>query len=112
MKNYKIAIENLSSMYKIYEELYGSNSEKSAKICMELGQIYELSDNLSDAVEYYRNSLTIWENIIKDGNYEVLFSLSIKLSELYEKSENFEDAYHILKKVKNNYNFPPHFILD
>lgn len=87
-------------MFEIYEKLYGFESEKSAKICMELGQIYELSDNLSDAVEYYRNSYSIWEKIIKDNDHDVLFTLAIKLSELYEKTENFQSAYEVLKNVK------------
>jgi hypothetical protein len=86
-------------MFDIYEKLYGFDSEKTAKICMELGQIYELSDNLNDAIEYYRNSYAIWEKIIKDENYDVIFSLATKLSELFEKAENFQNAFEILKNV-------------
>lgn len=86
-------------MFEIYEKLYGFDSEKTAKICMELGQIYELSDNLNDAIEYYRNSYHIWEKIIKDDNNEVFFTLAIKLGELFEKAENYQNAYEILKEV-------------
>ena len=61
MKNYKIAIDNLRNMFEIYEKIYGFDSEKTAKICMEMGQIYELWNNLNDAIEYYNNSYKIWE---------------------------------------------------
>ena len=99
MKNYKIAIEQLSKMYVIYEKIEGFESEKTAKICMELGQIYELSDNFPDAIEYYKNSYTIWEKVVKDDEYEVLFTLATKLAELYEKSEAYNNSYEILKSV-------------
>jgi hypothetical protein len=72
---------------------------------MEFGQVYELADSLNDAIEFYKNSYSIWEVIIKDDNYDVLFTISIKLSELYEKTDNTQMAYDILKTVKflNNY---------
>jgi hypothetical protein len=99
MKNYKTSSEHLSKMFELYEKVFGFESEKSAKIFMELGQINELNDNVGDAVDYYRNSYSIWEKIIKDDNYDVLFTLSIKLSELYEKADNCQMAYDILKTV-------------
>lgn len=102
MKNYKVSIENLSSMFEIYEKLYGFDSEKSAKICMELGQIYELQGDINNAIEYYRNSYTIWEKIISDSSqYEQLVTLSMQLAELFEKNENFQNAYEVLKNVIN-----------
>lgn len=82
------------------KNIYGYESEKSAKICMELGQIYELSENLNDAIEYYRNSYSIWEKIFKDDDDpQVMIALSTKLSELFEKAENYQNAYEILKNV-------------
>jgi hypothetical protein len=86
-------------MFELFEKIYGFESDKSAKICMELGQIYEFSENIEDAIDQYKNSINIWEKIIKDDNYEVLFTLAIKLAELYEKQENFQDAYDVLKNV-------------
>jgi hypothetical protein len=100
MKNFKTSSEHLTKMFELYEKVYGFESEKSAKIFMELGQINELSENYTDALDYYNNSYNIWEKIIKDDNYDVLFTLSIKLSELYEKAENCQMAYEILKQVK------------
>ncbi len=99
MKNYKVAIDQLTKMYAIYEKVDGFESEKTAKICMELGQIYELSEAFSEAIEYYNNSLTIWEKVVKDDDYEVLFTLATKLAELHEKNSNFHLAYEILKSV-------------
>ncbi len=100
MKNYKVSIENLSCMFTIYEKLYGFDSEKSAKICMELGQIYELQGDFNNAIEYYRNSYTIWEKILKDpAEAEPLITLSMQLAELFERIENYQNAYEILKNV-------------
>ena len=77
MKKYKIAIDNLRNMFEIYEKIYGFDSEKTAKICMEMGQIYDLMNDLNEAIDYYNNSYKIREKIITDDNYEVLFQLAI-----------------------------------
>ena len=60
-KNYEAALSNLQSMFGIYEKIYGYNSEKSAKISMEIGQIYELANAIKDSIEYYENSYNIWK---------------------------------------------------
>ncbi len=99
MKNYELSMENLNKMFQIYEKIYGFESEKTAKICMEIGQIYELSNNISEAVDNFKNSFSIWEKLIKDDNFEVLFTLAIKISELQEKIENYVGAYEFLKIV-------------
>ena len=114
LKNYKVAIENLTYMFNIYENIYGYDSEKSAKISMEMGQIYELQDDIENAIEFYRNSYKIWEKIINDDNYEVLFQIAIKLSELYasmikpedsknEGNKKIEEPYLILEETDTNY---------
>jgi tetratricopeptide (TPR) repeat protein len=103
LKKYKEAIENLRCMFETYEKIYGFDSEKTAKICMEIGQIYELWNNLNDAIEYYNNSYKIWEKIIEDDNYEVLYSLVIKLSELYAKIDKGDESYKILSMVDEKY---------
>jgi hypothetical protein len=92
-------MEYLTKMFEIYENVYGFESEKTAKICMEIGQIYELSENISDAIDNYKSSFSIWEKIIIDNNYDVLFTLAIKISELQEKVENYIGAYEVLKSV-------------
>ena len=92
----------LTKMFEIYEKVFGYESEKTAKICMEIGQIYELSENISEAIDNYKSSFSIWEKIITDNNYDVLFTLAIKISELQEKTENFSGAFEILKNVKIN----------
>ena len=101
-------MEFLTKMFEIYENSYGFESEKTAKICMEIGQIYELSENIPDAIDNYKSSFSIWEKIITDNNYDVLFTLAIKISELQEKLENFVGAYEVLKTViliDNFFNF-------
>jgi len=99
MKKFDVAMDNLNKMFQIYEKIYGFESEKTAKICMEIGQIYELSNNISEAIDNYKNSFSIWEKIIKDNNFEVLFTLAIKISELQEKIENYVGAFEFLKDV-------------
>ena len=95
-KNYDAALKNLQSMFSIYEKIYGYDSEKSAKISMEMGQIYELAGEIKDSIEFYENSYNIWKKIIKDNSYEVLFQISMKLSELYAMIEDFTSSYEKL----------------
>ena len=102
-ENYKLAIDNLGQMFKIYEKIYGYDSEKSAKISMEMGQIYEFAENIPEAIEYYDNSYKIWEKIINDNNYEVLFQIAMKLHELYAANKNFDSSYDILIKTEEKY---------
>lgn len=103
MKNYETAIENLRKMYNIFEKIYGLESEKIAKLCMEIGQIYELWQLINDSIEYYKKSYEIWEKIINDNNYEVLFQISTKLSDLYTKIQKDEEAYSILCDTDDKY---------
>ena len=95
-KNYDAALKNLQNMFNIYEKIYGYNSEKSAKISMEIGQIYELQNEIKDSIDFYENSYNIWKKIINDNNYEVLFQISMKLSELYASIEDFKSSYEKL----------------
>ena len=57
-----------------------------------MGQIYELSDNINEAITYYKNSYNIWEKIINDDNYEVLFQIALKISELLSVKKNPEEG--------------------
>ena len=102
-KNYEAALSNLQSMFGIYEKIYGYNSEKSAKISMEIGQIYELANAIKDSIEYYENSYNIWKKIITENNYEVLFQISMKLSELYAAIEEYKTSYEKLIITENEY---------
>ena len=101
--NYQPAIDNLVNMFKIYENIYGYDSEKSAKISMEMGQIYELADNIPKAIEYYENSYKIWEKVITDDNYEIIFQIAMKLSELHTMNKNYQAAYEILVKTEDDF---------
>ena len=103
LKNYDAALKNLESMFTIYEKIYGYNSEKSAKISMEIGQIYELENEFKDSIEYYENSFNIWRKIINDNNYEVLFQIAMKLSELYASIEDFKSSYEKLINTENEF---------
>ena len=102
-KNYDAALNNLRSMFGIYEKIYGYNSEKSAKISMEIGQIYELANAIKDSIEYYENSYNIWKKIITENNYEVLFQISMKLSELYAAIEEYKTSYEKLIITEKEY---------
>jgi tetratricopeptide (TPR) repeat protein len=102
-KNFDEALKNLQSMFKIYEKIYGYDLEKSAKISMEMGQIYELAGEIKDAIEFYENSYNIWKKIIDDGNYDVLFHISMKLSELYAQIKDFKNSYEKLKYTEKEF---------
>ena len=102
-KNYDAALKNLQSMFNIYEKIYGYNSEKSAKISMEIGQIYEFANEIKDSIEYYENSYNIWKKIITENNYEVLFQISMKLSELYAAIEEYKTSYEKLIITEKEY---------
>ena len=102
-KNYDAALNNLRSMFGIYEKIYGYNSEKSAKISMEIGQIYELENAIKDSIDYYENSYNIWKKIITENNYEVLFQISMKLSELYAAIEEYKTSYEKLIITEKEY---------
>ena len=102
-KNYDAALNNLRSMFGIYEKIYGYNSEKSAKISMEIGQIYELANAIKDSIEYYENSYNIWKKIITENTYEVLFQISMKLSELYAAIEEYKTSYEKLIITEKEY---------
>ena len=102
-KNYEAALKNLQSMFSIYEKIYGYNSEKSAKISMEIGQIYELAEEIKDSIEFYENSYNIWKKIINDNNYEVLFQIAMKLSELYATIQDYRSSYEKLINTENEF---------
>ena len=102
-KNYDAALKNLQSMFGIYEKIYGYDSEKSAKISMEMGQIYELANEIKDSIDFYENSYNIWKKIIKDNNYEVLFQIAMKLSELYAMIEDYTSSYEKLIKTEREF---------
>jgi len=87
-------------LHQIYEEAFGYESEKSAKVCMELAQIYEDRNEINNAIENYKNSFTIWEKLMQNvADYEIFITLAIKLAELYNKVQNYHDACEILKYV-------------
>ena len=106
-KNYKASVDYFSKMFEMFEQEYGFDSEKCAKVCMELGQIYEMSSNLNDAIEYFKFAWEIWEKVLKsspsDEGYIMIVDVAIKLSELIEQSGNPTNSYEILKACENKY---------
>ena len=102
-EKYSEAIDNLSCMYEIFEKIYGFNSDRIAKICMELARIYEIWGKMNETIEYYTNSYKIWENIIEDDNYEILFEIAMKLSEIFKKTNNVIDSYNIIVDTDDKY---------
>jgi hypothetical protein len=101
MRNYPVAIDHLTTMHQIYEGEYGYDLEKSAKIYMELGQIYEIDKDINTAIDNYKNSYGLWENILKEKEQvEVLINLALKLGDLFAKVGNYNDASEILRNVK------------
>ena len=71
---------------------------------MEIGQIYELSENISDAIDNYKSSFSIWEKIITDNNYDVLFNMTAPAGILNEKKEKKELSKNARKKLNSSQN--------
>ena len=102
-EKYSEAVDNLRCMFEIFEKIYGFNSDRIAKICMELARIYEIWGKMDETIEYYTNSYKIWENIIDDDNYEILFEIAMKLSEIFKKTNNVIDSYNIIVETDDKY---------
>ncbi len=84
-------------MHQINEEAFGYISDKSAKVCSELAEIYEDKHDINNAIEHYKNSYTMWEKLVTNTSQsEVFVDLAIKLAELYHKAGNYHDACEIL----------------
>ena len=58
---------------------------------------------MDETIEYYTNSYKIWENIIDDDNYEILFEIAMKLSEIFKKTNNVIDSYNIIVETDDKY---------
>jgi hypothetical protein len=107
MKNFKSAVENLSKMFEKFEKTYGFNSDKTAKICMEFGQLYEMANSLKDSIEYYGYAWGIWEKVLETNpspeGYNMIVDVAIKMSELTHKSGKAAESYEILKACERKY---------
>ena len=103
LENYQIAIDNFRIINTIYEKHFGADSDKSAKICLEMAQVYEAWKSYNDAIEYYINSYKIFEKIIKDNNYEIMYVISLKISSLYGSLGRHEDAFKILDNTNKEF---------
>lgn len=117
IKNFDLAIEYFSKMFTMYEQIYSFDSEKCARVCMELGQIYELNNKPNEALEYFSFSWEIWEKVISKNNsenensneilnedqYLLILEVAIKIAELNEKSDKVNDSYAILKSCESKY---------
>lgn len=103
LEKYKESNETFKIIYDIYEKYYGYYSDKMAKVCLERAQVYEAWGLLFDSIEYYMNSYTIWDKIIKDNNYEIMFVIALKVAGLYGLLDDNENAYNILNDTENKY---------
>ena len=103
LEKYEESNETFKIIYDIYEKYYGYYSDKMAKVCLERAQVYEAWNLLNDSIEYYRNSYDIWDKIIKDNNYEIMFVIALKVAGLYGLLDENEKAYDILNDTENKY---------
>ena len=114
IKKFDLAIEYFSKMFTMYEQIYSFDSEKCARVCMELGQIYELSNKLNEALEYFSFSWEIWEKVIiknendqadniNEDHYLLILEVAIKIAELNEKNDKLDQSYTILKSCETKY---------
>lgn len=109
IKNYKNAITYFSQMFNMFENHYGYDSDKCAKVCMELGQIYEISGNISEAIDYFKYAWEIWSKVLKESSSEEGFNMvvdvAIKLSDLIYQSGDPNSSYKILKSCEKDFGY-------
>ena len=74
-------------MFNIYEKIYTYDSEKSAKICMEMGQVYELANDLNDQLKE-NGRIAIDEE-----------AANLDISNIRAASEIFDDTKQIIKAI-------------
>lgn len=103
IENYQEAIENFRIIYDMYETNFGYDSDKTAKVCLEMAQVYTLWNCFNDAVDNYLISYNIWDKIITDNNYEVMYQIAMSVANLYIKMDKNEEAYKILCDTDKKY---------
>ncbi|MCB9195322.1 MAG: response regulator [Flavobacteriales bacterium] len=90
--NTEAAIEDLHTALKSFEHI--KLKELQAKVCFDLGALYQLSSNKDESIVYYKTGLglaqeTGMESLIKSG-YQTI-------AETYEQNGQYEEAYEYLK---------------
>ena len=103
LEKYEESIKTFKIIKDIYKKYYGNDSDKIAKIYLEMAQVYEAWNLFYDSIECYMNSYNIWKKIIKDNNYEIMFVIALKVAGLYGLVNKNEEAYNILNDTENKY---------
>ena len=118
LKNYKTAESYFSEIFNMFEKEYGYESDKCAKICMELGLLHEVSSNNKEAFEYYTISFQILEKFIESNKVDssgkvnkeqnelliILVDLYFKLAELTSLKTDLT-SFDTLKQCEIKYGF-------
>jgi tetratricopeptide (TPR) repeat protein len=87
LEKYTEANENFEKMKRLYNEHYGKDSEKVAKVYMEIARLYEIRKKNTKARKTYRKSYEIFEKIIEKEE---------------SKEENKKDSNNKNKKQSNS----------
>ena len=87
LEKYTEANENFEKMKRLYNEHYGEDSEKVAKVYMEIARLYEIRKKNTKARKTYRKSYEIFEKIIEKEE---------------SKEENKKDSNNKNKNKKQN----------
>lgn len=92
LDNKEDAIADYQTALKNFEQI--KNKEEQARICFELGALYQAISNQEESIVYYKTGLglaqeTGMEDLIKSG-YQTI-------ADTYEQNGQFEEAYEYLK---------------
>lgn len=77
---------------KAFEQL--SEYTRLAQVNFEIGTIYQLQGNITDAIIFYKNCL---DNAQKNGSEYYIKIAYQEIAENYEKSQNYKEAYEYLQ---------------
>jgi len=97
-KNYKEAAFNLE---KALEAISHDNTEKykpkrlESEILLNLADIYTLTNNFTDAIQYYEKSITLFKQTGDKGN---IILAETRIADVYRKLKKYDKALNLLEK--------------
>lgn len=102
LKRFDEAIEKLSEIFERFNKEYGLSSDKIAKVYTEIGRAYQTRNDISNAKDYFRNSVECWNNyfdehadLITDVQINDYYSLIFHLHQIYHSEKDFNEAFQI-----------------
>lgn len=98
--------EEISLYYSAYQDLIGSDSERSIpNVCANLGDAYIAENDLPRAAQWYRHALVVADSLKMSEKYRM--SLYLGLGRIYVGIKDYKNAAECYKKIDENMNLMP-----